>query len=64
MSFKQVYNACICFQLGLTKCADTIIGVQGRLRGISGGEMKRLSFASEVLENVIPVFLLVLCIDP
>lgn len=30
------------------KCKDTIIGVPGRIRGISGGENKRLSFASEV----------------
>lgn len=36
------------FKLGLTKCADTFIGIPGRLRGISGGEKKRLSFASEV----------------
>ena len=36
------------FKLGLTKCKDTIIGIPGRIRGISGGEMKRLSFASEV----------------
>ena len=36
------------FQLGLTKCADTMIGTPGRIKGISGGEMKRLSFASEV----------------
>lgn len=35
-------------QLGLKKCADTMIGVPGRIKGISGGEMKRLSFASEV----------------
>ena len=35
-------------KLGLTKCADTYIGIPGRLRGISGGEKKRLSFASEV----------------
>jgi len=34
--------------LGLTKCADTIIGAPGRVKGISGGEMKRLAFASEV----------------
>lgn len=36
------------FKLGLSKCADSYIGIPGRLRGISGGEMKRLSFASEV----------------
>lgn len=38
-------------ELGLQKCADTIIGVPGRIKGISGGEMKRLSFASELLTN-------------
>ncbi|XP_068753608.1 protein white-like [Montipora capricornis] len=38
-------------QLGLTKCADTYIGIPGRLRGISGGEKKRLSFASEVITD-------------
>lgn len=35
-------------QLTLTRCQDTIIGVAGKIKGISGGEMKRLSFASEV----------------
>ena len=45
------------FQLGLTKCADTFIGIPGRLRGISGGEKKRLSFASEVwLTNILSAF--------
>ena len=39
-------------QLGLTKCADTYIGIPGRLRGISGGEKKRLSFASEVIHRL------------
>ncbi|CAA9998301.1 unnamed protein product [Nesidiocoris tenuis] len=39
------------FQLTLTRCQNTIIGVPGKLKGISGGEMKRLSFASEVLTN-------------
>ncbi|KAF0691809.1 Aste57867_17023 [Aphanomyces stellatus] len=37
-------------ELGLTKCKDTIIGNQ-RVRGISGGERKRLSFATEILTN-------------
>jgi len=36
------------FKLGLMKCAETLIGIPGRLKGISGGEKKRLSFASEV----------------
>ncbi|XP_075237816.1 uncharacterized protein LOC142334036 [Lycorma delicatula] len=38
-------------ELALTSCKDTIIGVPGKLKGISGGEMKRLSFASEVLTD-------------
>ncbi|XP_011300537.1 protein white [Fopius arisanus] len=38
-------------ELALTKCRDTIIGVPGRVKGLSGGEMKRLSFASEVLTD-------------
>ncbi|KAB0802095.1 hypothetical protein PPYR_04281 [Photinus pyralis] len=37
--------------LGLSKCENTKIGIQGRIKGISGGEMKRLSFASEVITN-------------
>ncbi|XP_050540574.1 protein white [Daktulosphaira vitifoliae] len=38
-------------ELSLKKCEDTIIGVPGKLKGLSGGEMKRLSFASEVLTD-------------
>ncbi|KAK2584256.1 hypothetical protein KPH14_006667 [Odynerus spinipes] len=38
-------------ELALTKCRNTIIGVPGRTKGLSGGEMKRLSFASEVLTD-------------
>ncbi|XP_071156888.1 protein white-like [Mytilus edulis] len=38
-------------ELGLSKCANTLIGTPGRIKGISGGEMKRLSFASEILTN-------------
>ncbi|XP_049695076.2 protein white [Helicoverpa armigera] len=38
-------------ELALTKCQNTVIGIPGRLKGISGGEMKRLSFASEVLTD-------------
>lgn len=38
-------------ELGLTKCSTTTIGIPGRIKGISGGEMKRLAFASEVLTN-------------
>ncbi|XP_028399573.1 protein white-like isoform X2 [Dendronephthya gigantea] len=38
-------------ELGLAKCSNTLIGIPGRLRGISGGEKKRLSFASEILTD-------------
>ena len=38
-------------ELGLTKCQKTLIGVPGRVKGISGGESKRLGFASELLNN-------------
>lgn len=34
--------------LALAKCQNTVIGTPGRIKGVSGGEMKRLSFASEV----------------
>lgn len=37
-------------ELGLNKCRDTLIG-GGMERGISGGERKRLSFATEILTN-------------
>jgi len=43
--------------MGLSKCADTVIGIRGRLKGISGGEMRRLCFASEVISD--PQLLLV-----
>lgn len=43
---KQVLN-----ELGLNKCSNTLIGVPGRLKGASGGERKRLAFASELLTN-------------
>ncbi|CAL8086730.1 unnamed protein product [Orchesella dallaii] len=38
-------------EMGLTCCADTVIGIPGRLKGISGGQQKRLSVASEVLTD-------------
>ncbi|KAF2358412.1 ABC transporter-like [Trinorchestia longiramus] len=41
----------VIMELGLSKCSDTKIGVPGRIKGISGGEMKRLAFACEVLTN-------------
>ncbi|CAB3363689.1 Hypothetical predicted protein [Cloeon dipterum] len=47
-------------ELALTKCQNTLIGIPGRIKGISGGEMKRLSFASEVLTDPP----LLLCDEP
>lgn len=43
-------------ELGLSKCANTVIGTPGRVKGISGGEQKRLAFASEVLTNPPLIF--------
>ena len=36
-------------QMGLQKCADTVIGIPNQLKGLSCGEKKRLAFASEIL---------------
>jgi ABC-type multidrug transport system ATPase subunit len=38
-------------ELGLRKCQNAKIGISGIDKGISGGESKRLSFASELLDN-------------
>ena len=43
--------------LGLTQCANTIIGVPGLRKGISGGERKRLSFASEIMSDPSLLFM-------
>lgn len=39
--------------MNLIHVKDTLIGEGDRLRGISGGEKRRLSFATEVLIFVI-----------
>lgn len=51
--FRQRVNRVdeVISELALTKCRNTVIGIPGRLKGLSGGEMKRLSFASEVLTD-------------
>ena len=36
------------FQLNLRKAEKTMIGEPGRIKGVSGGEKRRLLFASEV----------------
>ena len=43
-------------ELGLRKCADTRIGNE-RMRGISGGERKRVSIAIEILRGPTVLFL-------
>lgn len=47
-------------ELSLRKCANTIIGAPGRIKGLSGGERKRLAFASEALTDPH----LMLCDEP
>ena len=40
-------------ELGLSKCVDTVIGHPERdLKSLSGGERKRLAFASEVMTKL------------
>nr|AHK05665.1 ATP-binding cassette transporter sub-family G 75152 [Tigriopus japonicus] len=57
---KRIRVETVMNELGLTKCADVLIGVRGRVKGISGGEMRRLAFASEVLADTP----LLLCDEP
>uniref|UniRef100_A0A7E4VTB4 ABC transporter domain-containing protein n=1 Tax=Panagrellus redivivus TaxID=6233 RepID=A0A7E4VTB4_PANRE len=44
-------------ELGLFKCRDSIIGLSGIKKGISGGEAKRLMVASILLDNPSIIFL-------
>lgn len=37
--------------LGLIKCQNTLIGVPGRVQGISGGELRRLAIATELINH-------------
>jgi ABC-type multidrug transport system ATPase subunit len=43
-------------QLGLTKSANTIVG-NAKVRGLSGGERKRLSIACEMISSPPVIFL-------
>jgi ABC-type multidrug transport system ATPase subunit len=47
---RRVQN--VMSELGLKNCANTIIGSPHRLKGLSGGERKRLAFASEVCSHM------------
>ena len=51
MSYTERMNRVddVSLELGLVKCINTVIGNPERgVKGISGGERKRLAFASEV----------------
>ena len=39
------------FKLSLTEIQNVLIGDPGKIKGISGGELRRLSFASEILTD-------------
>lgn len=43
-------------QLGLVKCQNNLVG-SARMRGISGGEKKRLNIAVEIISNPSILFL-------
>uniref|UniRef100_A0A9J2PXH0 ABC transporter domain-containing protein n=1 Tax=Ascaris lumbricoides TaxID=6252 RepID=A0A9J2PXH0_ASCLU len=51
---KKVEDVII--EMGLSACASTVIGTPNGLKGLSGGEKKRLSFASEVLTSPAIIF--------
>ncbi|KAJ8532388.1 hypothetical protein K7X08_012311 [Anisodus acutangulus] len=53
---KVVHAEAVISQLGLTKCKDSIIGGP-LLRGVSGGERKRVSIGQEMLINPSLLFL-------
>ena len=52
LTYKERMNRVeeVISEMGLKKCANTVIGNPERgIKGISGGERRRLAFASEVL---------------
>lgn len=53
---KVVHAKAVIDQLGLTKCKDSIVG-STYLRGVSGGERKRVSIGQELLINPSLLFL-------
>ncbi|KAJ4794289.1 ABC-2 type transporter family protein [Rhynchospora pubera] len=52
---KQKYINDLLFKLGLVNCADSIVG-DAKVRGISGGEKKRLSLACELIASPSVIF--------
>lgn len=52
---RDVYVDNLLFKLGLVNCADSIVG-DAKVRGISGGEKKRLSLACELIASPSVIF--------
>ncbi|OAY47212.1 ABC transporter G family member 7 isoform X2 [Manihot esculenta] len=52
---RDEYVNNLLFKLGLVSCADSIVG-DAKVRGISGGEKKRLSLACELIASPSVVF--------
>uniref|UniRef100_A0A0E0JDG4 ABC transporter domain-containing protein n=1 Tax=Oryza punctata TaxID=4537 RepID=A0A0E0JDG4_ORYPU len=52
---KEGYVNDLLFRLGLVNCADSIVG-DAKVRGISGGEKKRLSLACELIASPSIIF--------
>jgi len=48
---KRDRTAEVVKMMGLDHCAETEIGTPGLTKTLSGGEMKRLSIATEILDN-------------
>ncbi|XP_074589670.1 ABC transporter G family member 7 [Curcuma longa] len=52
---KNKYTSNLLFRLGLVNCADSIVG-DAKVRGISGGEKKRLALACELIASPSVIF--------
>ncbi|URE43428.1 ABC-2 type transporter [Musa troglodytarum] len=52
---KDKYARSLLFRLGLVNCADSIVG-DAKVRGISGGEKKRLALACELIASPSVIF--------
>uniref|UniRef100_A0A1D1ZJP5 ABC transporter G family member 7 n=1 Tax=Anthurium amnicola TaxID=1678845 RepID=A0A1D1ZJP5_9ARAE len=52
---RDEYVSKMLFQLGLINCADSVVG-DAKVRGISGGEKKRLSLACELIASPSVIF--------
>ncbi|CAL9122025.1 unnamed protein product [Musa acuminata var. zebrina] len=52
---KDKYVSSLLFRLGLVNCADSIVG-DAKVRGISGGEKKRLALACELIASPSVIF--------